>query len=467
MSEFKELFENSVLNDETKAALTEAWKEKVADIKKSLKEEIENDVRSEFQVRYEKDKGNLIEAMTNMLNDSIEKYGSEMAAEAKKLKEEKIAVAKEIIETRKEYTSKLNDNMKIFESTIEDILKNKIASLDEEKTKLHEKMVQVAKKEARIKNAQKEKLKEDADKLQKFVLHALSEEISRLKADGKIYKEAKAKAESDLREHKLKINEETADRIEKLEAFILGQLKEEIAEFKDEKDSLAKLRVKMVKESKDHLSKVRKEFISRAANILEEKAAASIDAQLTSLKEDIRKARENTFGRHIFETFVQEYMNSYMAEGTKVKAIEKQLNETKELLESAKTELNKEKKLFENANIRLQLAEERNIRAKTMNKLLCTLNKQKRDTMESLLESVKTADLEKSFHKYLNVLNEEVKPSSKSVLNEVATRKPITRVISGDKKTINESLNAKTETENSAEIEDEINELRRRAGIKN
>lgn len=467
MSEFKELFENSVLNDETKAALTEAWKQKVTDIKKSLKEEIENDVRSEFQVRYEKDKGNLIEAMTNMLNDSIEKYGSEMATEAKKLREEKIAVAKEIVNTRKEYTSKLNENMQTLENTISDILKNKIAALNEEKKALHEKMVQVAKKESRIKEAQREKLKEDADKLQKFVLTALSEELSRLKADGKIYKEAKDKAEADLREHKLKINEETANRVEKLEKFILGQLKEEISEFKNEKDSLAKLRVKMVKESKDHLNKVRKEFISRAANILEEKAAASIDMQLTSLKEDIRKARENTFGRHIFETFAQEFMNSYMAEGTKVRAVEKQLNEVNSLLESTKAELNKEKKLFENANIRLKLSEERNIRAKTMNKLLSTLNKQKRDTMESLLESVKTDELEKSFHKYLNVLNEDVKPSSKTVLNEETVRKPITRVVSGDRKTINESLNAKTETENSAEIEEEINELRRRAGIKN
>lgn len=466
MSEFKELFENSVLNDETKAALTEAWKQKVSDLKSTLKEEIEDEVRSEFKVRYEKDKGNLIEAMTNMLNDSIEKYGKEMAEQAKKLKEEKVTVAKEIINTRKEYTSKLNENIKILESTIEDILKSKIAEIAEEKKNLHEKMVQVAKKESRIKEAQKEKLREDAEKLQKFVLKALSEEISRLKSDGKVYKEAKAKAEKDLREHKLKINEETADRISKLEQFILGQLKEEISEFKDEKDSLAKLRVKMVKESKDHLNKVRKEFISRAANLLEKKAETAISSQLDSLKEDIRKARENTFGRKIFETFAQEYMSSYLAEGTKIKALEKKLEESNKLLESVTEQLNKEKKLFENANIRLQLAEERNIRAKTMNKLLGTLNKTKRDTMESLLESVKTSDLEKSFYKYLNVMNEELTPSSKSLLTENSKRKPIARVVSGDKKKINESLIAKTETENNADIEEEINELRKRAGIK-
>lgn len=464
MSEFKELFENSVLNDETKAALTEAWNQKVASLKSTLKEEIEDKVRSEFEIRYDKDKGNLIEAMTNMLNDSIEKYGKEMAEQAKKLKEEKVTVAKEIINTRKEYTSKLNENTKILESTITDILKSKIAEIAEEKKNLQEKMVQVAKKEARIKEAQKEKLKEDAEKLQSFVLKALSEEISRLKSDGKVYKEAKAKAEKDLREHKLKINEETADRVNKLEQFILGQLKEEIAEFKDEKDSLAKLRVKMVKESKDHLNKVRKEFITRAANLLEARAEAAISNQLESLKEDIRKARENTFGRKIFETFAQEFMGSYLAEGTKIKAVEKQLAESKKLLESANEQLKKEKKLYENANIRLQLAEERNIRAKEMNKLLDTLNKSKRDTMKSLLESVKTCDLEKSFHKYLNILNEDVKPSSKTMLTEKANSKPIARVISGDKKKLNESLITKTET--NAAIEEEINELRRRAGIK-
>ena len=193
---------------------------------------------------------------------------------------------------------------------------------------------------------------------------------------------------------------------------------------------------------------------------------ASKTPSVVRAKEDIRKARENTFGRKIFETFAQEYMGSYLAEGTKIKAVEKKLEESNKLLEAVTEQLNKEKKLFENANIRLQLAEERNIRAKTMNKLLGTLNKTKRDTMESLLESVKTSDLEKSFHKYLNVMNEELTPSSKSLLTENAKRKQIARVVSGDKKKINESLIAKTETENNADIEEEINELRKRAGIK-
>lgn len=465
MDGFKELLESSVFNDETKAALKEAWDSKLNEAKKELREEVEAEVRTEFKDRYENDKGRLYEAMDLMLNEAIKKYSSEMIEESIRLKDEKNKLAVAVKEARKTTESKVAENMNMLENFVAEELRGKITSLAEEKRKLEKALVDSAKREARTKEAKKAKMSETINNLNTFVLGKLNEEIKSLRAKEEELAKEKVNLEEALRKHKLSLNEETASRINKLETFMIGQLKTELKEFKEEKDSLATLRVKMVKEAKDNLNKTRSEFVKRAASLIEGTISSRLEIEISELKEDIRQARENDFGRKIFEAYKNDFMRSYLAEGTEVRKVENELNEVKNKLKESLETNSKQKKLMENASIRLKLTEERVLRTKTLNNLLRPLNKEKREIMESLLETVKTNELENSFHKYLSVLNEEKSPSkSTKILSETKTRPAKATVeVTGNKTQINESVM----TDEEHEAEELRDYLRRAAGIKN
>ena len=49
----------------------------------------------------------------------------------------------------------------------------------------------------------------------------------------------------------------------------------------------------------------------------------TIPNELHTLREDIQTAKENNFGRKIFETYVLEFMSSYPNEGTEVAKLNK------------------------------------------------------------------------------------------------------------------------------------------------
>lgn len=466
MDGFKELLENSVFNDETKAALTEAWNSKIESAKQEIREEVEAEVRNEFKARYENDNGRLYEAMDAMLSDAVNRYSSEMIEESVRLKKEKEKLAAAVKESRRSAEIKVSENMKVFENFITEELRNKITSLVEEKKKLEKALVDSAKKEKRTKESKKEKMKETIENLNTFVLSKLSEEIKNLRKKEKELDDEKETVKESLRQHRISLNEETAARINKLEKFMLGQLKTELTEFKEEKDNLSILRVKMVKESKDNLNKTRVEFVKRAASLIESTITQRLETEITDLKESIRVARENDFGRKIFEAYKNDFMKSYLAEGTEVRKVEKQLEAVKSELNETKQSIDKQKKLMENAQIRLRLSEERVLRTKTLNNLMRTLNKDKREIMESLLETVKTDDLDKAFHKYLPVLNEEQAPRKNAkILTETKTSKTekSTPVAVTGNKQINES--AMSDEEKDAE---ELRAyLRRTAGITN
>jgi hypothetical protein len=166
---------------------------------------------------------------------------------------------------------------------------------------------------------------------------------------------------------------------------------------------------------------------------------------MTQLKEDIKAARENNFGRKIFESFATEYMASYLAEGTEIRKlntrIEKQDKNIASLTEAKVTADVEVKKLNNKIN-----------RDKVMGELLTPLAKSKRGIMEELLESVQTKNLKGSFQKYLP-----------AVLNESGSRQETSKVTlterTGDKVTRREETKS---DENSGNII----HLKKLAGIK-
>lgn len=241
--------------------------------------------------------------------------------------------------------------------------------------------------------AYKSKLTEHTGMLNKFITEAVAKEVKELHAEKKAMKE----------------------NFTKLENFLLKQLAEEIREFRADKKSLVEQKVKMVTEGKQKLQETKAQFIKRAAQIIESNIEKTLRAEITQFKDDIRVARENDFGRKIFESVAAEFMTSYLNEGTELKKLQKVLESKNKELATLTESVKKSRSLMESMDTKLKATQDLVERQKVMSELLAPLSKDKKVVMKELLESVQTKNLQGAYNKYLP-----------SVLNEATDRKPET-----------------------------------------
>jgi hypothetical protein len=277
----------------------------------------------------------------------------------------------------------------------------------------------------------KQKLHENAAKFNEFMVTKLSEEIKELRSERKLQLESQ----------------------QKLEQFIVHALAREIKEFSQDKQAVVEAKVKLVAEGRKQLEALKARFVTESAKRMNDAVAKHLKGELSQLKEDIKTARENDFGRRIFESFASEYSGTYLndkAETRKLVAVMQQKEE--QLAEAIKT-ANDAKKLVESKEREVRIIKESNTRNKVMEELLSTLNEDKAKVMKDLLESVQTPRLQAAFDKYLPAVLQtitEKKETKKSVLSESV------KEVTGDK----------TATK-QVEVEDRNNviELRRLAGL--
>jgi hypothetical protein len=229
----------------------------------------------------------------------------------------------------------------------------------------------------------------------------------------------------------------------------MEQLTTELNDFHQDKKDLLEQKVKLVQEGKEMIAEAKAKFIEKASTKLASIVESTITSELGTLKEDIQKAKENMFGRKIFETFATEFMSSHLAEGTQISSLNKQLEEVKAQLTETQKVVEEKEEMINEAEQKAKRVAEAQDRAKVLADLLGPLAKDKRELMGNLLESVATDRLSTAFKKYLP-----------TVLNEQTTSKA---------QTLNESQ--KTEiTGNKARTQDtdsdaEIINLRKLAGI--
>jgi hypothetical protein len=180
---------------------------------------------------------------------------------------------------------------------------------------------------------------------------------------------------------------------------------------------------------------------------------SQLKGELTQLKEDIKVARENNFGRRIFESFASEFSVTHLNEKSETRKLLAQLEEKNQQLEESKKMVDDTKKLVETKDREVRIIKESNLREKTMTELLSTLNEEKATVMKNLLESVQTPRLQAAFDKYLPaVLNTGAeKKSTKTVISESVQE------VTGDKQTAKQEV----ETEDNSNVI----ELKRLAGL--
>jgi hypothetical protein len=272
---------------------------------------------------------------------------------------------------------------------------------------------------------------EHAKLLDRFVTEQVAKEVKELRAD----------------------RSRVADHVGKLDEFVSEQLAEELKEFHEDKKALVEQKVKMVREGKKQLAEAKKDFIGKAADKVENVVNKVITNEVKSFRDDITAARENDFGRRIFETFANEYTTSYLNEAKEIKQVQKQIAELEQKLNEAKKIADKEDatKLVES---KLKVAEDRFERKEKLNELMAPLGKEKKEIMSDLLESVKTDNLEKQFNKYLPSVLDGETPRVKKTITESVTKEH-----TGDKKA---SVNA--EADDNTEVV-EIDQIRKLAGL--
>ena len=268
--------------------------------------------------------------------------------------------------------------------------------------------------------------------LDKMVTEGLTKEIEQVAAEKKALAEDRVKFNAKMSEKSKTFESYMAEKLEselaelhedrkvqaqtldKLQKFVVNALAEEISEFHKDKQEVVETKVKLVAEGKKQIEALKEKFVSRASNLVKETVTKNLNSELTQLKEDIESARQNNFGRKIFETFASEFATSYLNENSDIKNLQQTIEEIKSQLAEANEALEDKSTLVESKDAEIRKIKDRIARDHKLTGMMGPLNKDQKEVMGSLLESVQTDRLETSFNKYLPaVLKNDAKATSK------------------------------------------------------
>jgi hypothetical protein len=336
----KPLLDSDLLNEETRAQISEAWEAKLIE----TREQVRAELREEFAQRYEHDKTVMVEALDRMVTEGLSAEIHAVAAEKQALAEDRVK----------------------FQS----------------------------------------KMKESSTKFNDFMVTKLAEEIGELRKDRKTHNEG----------------------FQKLEKFVVKALAEEIMEFAQDKKDVVETKVRLVREAREKLETLKARFVTESARKMSESVAKHLKAELNQLHEDIKVARENNFGRRIFEAYAAEFGATHLNENAEVRKLSNLLANKNKQLEEAAQIVDEKQRIVESKEREIRMIKESNERESTMEELLAPLNEEKREVMKNLLESVQTSRLKNAFEKYLPaVLAEGKSVKAKQVISESV------REVTGDK----------------------------------
>lgn len=185
----KQLFENSVISEETKSEIETAWEQRILENREQVAEELRDKVteevtslvsaqlREEFAQKYEYDKSVMVEAVENMIVDRLTAELSEFAEDRQGL-----------IEARLRYNKKMKDDSKTLESFVLQNLKREIVELQNDR----------------------KSVAENVQNLESFIVDALAKEIAEFHNDKK-----------DLAETKVRLIKESRQKFEMLQKAFL------------------------------------------------------------------------------------------------------------------------------------------------------------------------------------------------------------------------------------------------------
>ena len=277
----------------------------------------------------------------------------------------------------------------------------------------------------------KQQLRENATKFNEFMVVKLAEEIKELRSERKLQMESQ----------------------QKLEQFIVHALAREIKEFAQDKQAVVEAKVKLVAEGRKQLTALKSRFVNESAERLNTIVTKHLKGELGQLREDIKVARENNFGRRIFESFASEFSVTHLNDKAETRKLMNALQLKDQQLSESQQQVNDTKKLVETKEREVRIIKESNHREKMMSDLLAPLNDEKASVMKNLLESVQTPKLQATFDKYLP-----------AVLNSGAEKKPTKTIIRESIKEVTGDKSA-VKQEYDMDQRDNVIDIKRLAGL--
>lgn len=344
----------------------------------------------------------MLDAIKPLLESGI--VNAETAQAINEAWESKLNEARELVrsELREEFAQKYEHDKNVMVEALDRMvtegLTQEIAEFNDERKQMNEDRVKA-----------QQKLRETAQKFNNFLVTKLAEELTELRADRKLQQESR----------------------EKLEGFVVQALAREIREFEVDKRAVVEAKVKLVAEAKEQLASLKAKFVAESAKKVGAAVSTQLKGEIGQLKEDIKLARENQFGRRLFEAFAAEFSTTHLNEKSETRKLIAQLAEKDQKLAESTNAVKEAQRIVESKDREVRMIKESNLRERTLSELLGTLNEEKAVVMQNLLESVQTPKLKAAFDKYLPaVLNTgkvEAKEGSKKVISEAR------EVITGDK----------------------------------
>jgi len=230
--------------------------------------------------------------------------------------------------------------------------------------------------------------------------------------------ESLAKEIAELHSDRAAIKQATA----KLDAYVTEGLRKEIVEFAEDKADLARAKVQLVVEGKAKLRALSESFVKRASGLVQNVTDQTLRSELKQLREDIQEAKQNNFGRRIFEAFATEFTATHLNERAEVRKLqsfiekmEQQLSESREAAKLAEAKAEAKQAEIKRINENIE-------RTNKINVLMAPLSKEKANVMKQLLESTPTDRLEAAFKKYLTpVMEGQATAAPKTVVTEAKT----------------------------------------------
>jgi len=341
--------------------------------------------------------------------------------------EAKLLEARETVrsELREEFAQRYQHDKQVMvealDKMVTESLQSELEEFATEKAKLSEDRVKF-----------KTHMIENAAKFNNFMISKLADEIKELREDSKQYENS----------------------IGGLEKFVIKSLAEEIQEFEQDKQAVVETKVRLISGAKEKLAELQKNFVARSAELVKESITKKLESEMTQLKEDIQIARENMFGRQIFEAFASEFAVTHLNENKEIRKLQAVVAAKEQALAEAKQAAEQAAMIVESKDKEIRVIKESAERKDILAGLLKPLNKEKAAVMSELLESVQTGKLQSAYEKYLPaVLTHTAQPSvkEKAVLSESRVE------VTGDK------------SANTPAIEENIHnvfEIKRLAGLK-
>lgn len=132
----KQILGNDLLNEDTRAELTEAFTTQLNEFKQTVREEVEADVRAELGAQFASDREALMTKLDGFLSEAIGKEVSEFKADIDRFRDHEVEQASKIVEMRQavaEAAAKqldtLVDRLDVF---LEERLKSEFSELQED-----------------------------------------------------------------------------------------------------------------------------------------------------------------------------------------------------------------------------------------------------------------------------------------------------------------------------------------------